>query len=182
FRLHLHQHPEIPCNDEHGTRLSPEEIHYRATHDMYIYCLSNNLSQVWAYLWNRWYCPGKWELWARSASPAIPRLKTTMVVESLWKVLKRHDLIHFNRPRLDLVTHIVLNKILPRITLQLTELRGAWRKGRPQQLAAWQKDFKHDWVDMSKPDLQRSLEIELEWRKKPLKTKGRAERLADIES
>ncbi|KIJ33965.1 hypothetical protein M422DRAFT_783012 [Sphaerobolus stellatus SS14] len=68
------------------------------------------------------------------------------------------------------------------IISQFAKSRGAWRKGRPQQLAAWQKDFKHDWVDMSKPDLQRSLEIGLEWQKKPLKTKGRAERLADIES
>ncbi|KAI6143267.1 hypothetical protein BKA82DRAFT_4017571 [Pisolithus tinctorius] len=37
----------------------------------------------WAYLWENWYCHGCWELWVQSAEPnEIPRLKTTMVMES----------------------------------------------------------------------------------------------------
>jgi len=105
-----------------------------------------------------------------------------MIVESVWKVLKRKDLAMFNRPRLDWVTHVVLTKIIPRVQSHLAHLRGDCRKGRPQALAEWQKDLKHDWVDMSRVDEHRSLEKELEWRRKPLNTKGRAERLADIES
>ena len=57
FRTHLHQHPLIPMNDKTGTHLTAEEIHHKAVHDMYQYCFENDLSQVWAYLWNRWYNP-----------------------------------------------------------------------------------------------------------------------------
>lgn len=83
FRMHLHQHPEIPINDATRTLLTAQKIYTGAVKDMYQYCFNRDLSQVWAYLWNRWYSPPQWKLWARSANPAIPRLKTTMVVESL---------------------------------------------------------------------------------------------------
>ncbi|KAJ7509255.1 hypothetical protein B0H11DRAFT_2216952 [Mycena galericulata] len=97
FRTHFHQHPEIPMGDEEGTFLSAAEIHHGATQDMYQYCFENDLAQVWAYMWNRWYTSKQWCLWARAACKAIPRLKTTMVVESLWKHLKHRDLAQFNR-------------------------------------------------------------------------------------
>jgi len=56
------------------------------------------------------------------------------------------------------------------------------RSGRPKALASWQTDFKADWVYHTKPDEQRQLERELKWRKTPLKTKNRAERLAQLEA
>jgi hypothetical protein len=96
FRIHLHQHPQIPLNDEHHSRLTSKEIHHRAVKDMYDFCFQNNLSQVWAYLWNRWYTPEQWVLWARSADTPIYVLKTTMVVESLWRNLKHQNLQEFN--------------------------------------------------------------------------------------
>jgi hypothetical protein len=114
FRVHFNQHPEIPLNDERGTRLTAEEIYEGAARDMYQFCFKNGLAQVWAYLWNRWYTPKQWQLWARSAYPAIPQIRTTMVVESLWKHIKHRDLAEFNRPRLDLVTHLVIENVLPR--------------------------------------------------------------------
>ena len=88
FRIHLHQHPEIPFNDTEGTKLSAEEIYHEAVNDMYSYCCEHDLAQTWAYLWNRWYNPKQWPLWARSACDAIPRLKTTMICECTWKQLK----------------------------------------------------------------------------------------------
>lgn len=72
FRIHLHQQPAIPFNDKDGTHLTREEIYEGAVSDMYHFCLQYGLSQVWAYLWNRWYCPEQWPLWARSAVRCDP--------------------------------------------------------------------------------------------------------------
>ncbi|KAG6848311.1 hypothetical protein H0H93_001313, partial [Arthromyces matolae] len=181
FRKHLHQHSTIPLNEAKETYLTPEEIHYRAVKEIYTYCWEHNLPQAWAYMWNRWYTPKQWRLWARAACHDIPRLKTTMVVEGFWKQLKRRDLVNFNRPRLDLVTHIILTSILPRVALRLDYIQGLRRQGRPQALAGWQADFRDDWMEMSKPDELRKIERELMWLKADVKTPGRAERLAEIE-
>ncbi|SJL10785.1 uncharacterized protein ARMOST_14179 [Armillaria ostoyae] len=168
-------------NDEAGTKLTADEIHRGAVRDMYEHCFRHNLSQVWAYMWNRWYTPKQWVLWARSACDTIPRLKTTMVVESLWRQMKHRDLPQFNRPRLDLVTHVVLKFLLPRIKRTMDYLRGWRRIGRPQSLASWQESFKKDWHDMGKPDEQRLIKKELDYLKNTsMKPKIRAERLAKI--
>ncbi|KAF9023082.1 hypothetical protein BDZ89DRAFT_898233, partial [Hymenopellis radicata] len=183
FRVHLHQHPSIPINDTAGTMLSSDEIHRRAVQDIYNFCFERDLSQVWAYLWNRWYTPKQWILWARAACDAIPRLKTTMIVESLWRQIKRRDLPQFNRPRLDLVTHVMLKFLLPRINRKVAYLQDHRRLGRPKALAPWQSSFAQDWRSMSKPDELRSMEQELACLKDTSrKGPARAERLADIEA
>ncbi|KAG6907485.1 hypothetical protein DXG01_008775 [Tephrocybe rancida] len=181
FRIHFHQHPEIPMNDAQFSRLTAEQIHHGAVLDMYTYCRDNGLSQAWAYLWNRWYTPNQWRLWARATVEAISRLKTTMIVESLWKNVKHRDLKDFNRPRLDVVTHIVLTSVLPRVKLVLANVLGSRRAGRPMPLAGWQKDMREEWLGLSRCDEHRLVAKELEWRKKPRNTKGREERLAEIE-
>ncbi|KAJ7440655.1 hypothetical protein B0H11DRAFT_1750574, partial [Mycena galericulata] len=178
FRTHFHQHPEIPMGDEEGTFLSAAEIHHGATQDMYQYCFENDLAQVWAYMWNRWYTSKQWCLWARAACKAIPRLKTTMVVESL---LKHRDLAQFNRPRLDLVTHLIITNILPRVARTLAYVRGNRRQGRPKELAAWQVDMKAMWLDMSRSDEHRLTEKQLKCLKSARNTKGRTERLEQLE-
>ena len=103
-----------------------------------------------------------------------------MVVESLWKHVKRRDLAQFNRPRLDLVTHIVITNVLPRVNRTLAYIRGIRRVGRAKALASWQVDFKADWLDMSCTDEHRLVMKELKLWKTPANTKGRAERLAEI--
>jgi hypothetical protein len=75
-----------------------EEIYKGAISDAYNYCYKNDLAQVWSYLWNRWYMPAQWKLWAWSAYPGIPCIKTTMIVESMWKHIKHCDLAEFNCP------------------------------------------------------------------------------------
>jgi len=181
FRIHLHQHPQIPLNNAKNSLLTAQEIHYGAVKDMYDFCFKNGLAQVWAYLWNRWYTPNQWKLWARSADSAIYVLKTTMVVESLWRNLKHRNLQEFNRPRLDLVTHIIITDVLPRVRRTLDYVLDLRRAGRPKALASWQEDFRHDWIDMSRPDEYRLVEKQLDWLKKPKKTKGRTERLAELD-
>ncbi|KLO07967.1 hypothetical protein SCHPADRAFT_807249, partial [Schizopora paradoxa] len=165
FRRHLCMHPLIPVDDE-GTCLSAKEIQQAAVEDMYQYCYKNDLSQAWAYLWNRWYCPKMWPLWARSASPIIARLRTTMLVESLWKDLKRRHLRNFNRPRLDLVTHIVITNLLPGVLNKLDYILDRRRDGRAKPLNSWQKAFKRDWEDMGRTDEHRRVEWELQVLKK----------------
>jgi hypothetical protein len=113
FRIHIHQHPAIPFDDATGTYFTATEIYEGAVRDMYQVCFNNDLSQVWVYLWNWWYNPAQWKFWAWSANSAIPHIKTTMIVESLWKHIKHRDLAHFNRPQLDLITHVVIENVLP---------------------------------------------------------------------
>lgn len=64
YRTHLHQHPRIPLDDAEEPYISADEIHRRAVKQMYEFCYNNELSQVWAYLWNRWYTSDQWCLWA----------------------------------------------------------------------------------------------------------------------
>ncbi|KAJ7830588.1 hypothetical protein B0H13DRAFT_2371928 [Mycena leptocephala] len=122
--------------------ISAEQIHRRAAQQMYEFCHTNELSQVWAYMCNRWYTLAQWALWARASFDAIPRLKTTMVVESMWKHIKRRDLAQFNRPRLDLVAHLVLTSLLP-------ESSEHWNTSAAE------------WVDKSRSDEHRRTAKEL---------------------
>lgn len=76
---HLCAHPFIPGY----SAPTPEGIKFWAVKEMYEFCVEHDLRNLWAYLWENWYRQGRWELWARSANPdAIPRLKTTMMVEA----------------------------------------------------------------------------------------------------
>lgn len=149
---------------------------------MYSYCKQYDLSQVWAYMWNCWYSRKQWPLWARSAVPGIPRLKATMISETQWKVIKHNDLAMFNRPRLDLVVHVLINRLLPRMRLTLVNVLGTPRMGRTVSPNDWQNDFRALWLDMSKSDEQRNIERQLEVLRSSKKMKGRAERLAELEA
>ncbi|KAI0324368.1 hypothetical protein GY45DRAFT_1349448 [Cubamyces sp. BRFM 1775] len=74
----------------------------------------NNLMEVWAYLWNSWYCHQHWQLWARSAYPkSIPRKCTTMIVEALWCGIKYLILHMHNRPCMDLALHSIVTRAIP---------------------------------------------------------------------
>ncbi|KDR66651.1 hypothetical protein GALMADRAFT_26222, partial [Galerina marginata CBS 339.88] len=180
FRIHFHQHPSIPLNDLGGSFLTAEEIYKGAVNDIYCYCFANDLSQVWAYMWNRWYTPKQWALWARAACPSISRLKTTMVVENLWKHLKTRDLAQFNRPRLDLVTHLVITGVLPRIQQTLNSILDKRRVGRAKALAPWQTEFRRQWKELSLTDEERLIKKELAVLKGNLKGKRKEERLEQI--
>ena len=75
---HFCAHPLIPGYSSP----TPEGIKSWAVKQVYDFCVSHDLPNLWAYLWENWYRRGRWELWARSGNPTeIPRLKTTMLVE-----------------------------------------------------------------------------------------------------
>jgi hypothetical protein len=79
---HANAHPLIP-GDYDST---PEAIYHWAVKKAYDFCVENQLPELWAYLWENWYCPGRWELWARSPYLDIPILRTTMICESQYVV------------------------------------------------------------------------------------------------
>jgi hypothetical protein len=104
-----------------------------------------------------------------------------MIVESMWKHIKRRDLAQFNRPRLDLVLYLIIIGLLPRVLQTLAYVRGLRRVGRPKALAGWQVDFKAAWIDMSRTDEHRVVEKQLKWLRTPRNTKGREEHLQLLE-
>ncbi|KAJ6449111.1 hypothetical protein C8R45DRAFT_849909, partial [Mycena sanguinolenta] len=116
---------------------------YEIWKQMYTYCFKNDLPEAWAYLWENWYRRGRWELWAWSEHPEIPRLKTTMMVESHWHRIKRDFLHHFHKPRLDLLVWILVTKLAPRYYRRLELMMVD--TGRHRELPSWRKDFKSDW-------------------------------------
>ncbi|KAJ7728356.1 hypothetical protein B0H16DRAFT_1470528 [Mycena metata] len=155
---HLNAHPLIPgyCHP------SPASIREWAVRQMYNYCYNNDLPEVWVYLWENWYKRGRWELWACAEHPEIPRLETTMMVESQDVLLplstlyhcsnqinyssrriKRNFLHHFHKPRLDLLVWILVVKLAPRYYRRLDIIMAD--RGRYRELPSWRKDFKSEW-------------------------------------
>ncbi|KIJ53287.1 hypothetical protein M422DRAFT_242432 [Sphaerobolus stellatus SS14] len=53
-------HPNLL--EQHTLSCTATEIHTDAILKMYTHCKRNNLLEVWAYMWNCWYCPPKKEV------------------------------------------------------------------------------------------------------------------------
>ena len=142
---HFCQHPLLP--ERHGQHRTAELIHSDSVHEAYLYCKNNQLREVWAYLWTSWYTPGKWKLWARSAHPyAIPRKRTTMVVEAMWRNFKRLVLHLYNRPRVDFATYALVTQALPAYRNKLVRIRNDPCKGRAATLHGEQIPIKKAWL------------------------------------
>ncbi|KAF7371915.1 SWIM-type domain-containing protein [Mycena venus] len=136
---HLNTHPLIPGY----SHPSPAGIREWAVKQMYNFCFEHDLPEAWAYLWENWYRQGRWELWARAEHPEIPRLKTTMMVESHWRRIKKDFLHHFHKPRVDLLVWILVAKLAPEYYRRLDNLLT--NIGRFRQLSSWRKAFKSQW-------------------------------------
>jgi len=138
---HLHQHPLIPAPDKQY--YSQSQIREAAVKEMYYYCKKNDLRWVWSYLWAEWYSLSKWPLWVRSAKSGISVLKTTMIVESHWRLVKRDYLYKFNRPHVDLLVWILVDRLIPRCVSKIQQLRAS------RLLASWRLAFKRAWKECS---------------------------------
>ena len=142
---HFCQHPLLP--ERHGQHRTAELIYRDSVHETYLHCRNNQLREVWAYLWTNWYTPTKWKLWARSAHPhAIPRKRTTMVVEAMWRNLKRLVLRHYNRPRVDFATYTLVTQALPAYRNKLVRIFNDPRKGWAAALHGEQIPIKKAWL------------------------------------
>ncbi|HEV7737595.1 MAG TPA: hypothetical protein VGO47_09535, partial [Chlamydiales bacterium] len=144
FAKHHSWHPLL--KERHGQTRSAEDMYRDAVTEMYTHCTRNNLYEIWAYMWNSWYSPAKWKLWAHSAYPdAIPRKRTTMMVEAGWKNLKRTSLRFNNRPRMDYVVHVITRQCLPLYRAAFANTTGLLRDTRTQNLTAEQRALKKSW-------------------------------------
>jgi len=147
FTKHFCQHPIFP--ERGSTRLSAEEIRTNAVTEMYQFCYQRGLSEVWAYMWTSWYQPKVWKLWARSSSPWLSRLRTTMTVENFWRQLKHEFLHHFLRPRLDLLVWILIYNVTPAYVARAEVLEDTHRLGRSNKLTSYQVRFKTAWKKLA---------------------------------
>jgi hypothetical protein len=71
FTKHLCQHMLFPERRE--GRWDAATIRYNAVLELYSYCKQRGLPDLWAYMWNSWYSPKMWVLWARSADNRLSR-------------------------------------------------------------------------------------------------------------
>ncbi|KAJ7764471.1 hypothetical protein B0H14DRAFT_2403339 [Mycena olivaceomarginata] len=110
FTRHFCQHLLFPT--ENGSK-SASDIRREAVHEMYTFCHIRGLREVWGYLWTSWYTPNMWKLWARSTSPLLSCLRTTMNIENFWKQLKHGFLHNHVRPRLDQLIWILITQVTP---------------------------------------------------------------------
>ncbi|KAF9474403.1 hypothetical protein BDN70DRAFT_842317, partial [Pholiota conissans] len=102
FTKHFCQHPIFP---------ERKLIRSNGVKEMYEFCYTRGLREVWAYMWACWYTPKMWRLWARSASSYLSRLRTTMGAENFWRQLQHNYLHNHPRPRLDHLDHILIYKV-----------------------------------------------------------------------
>lgn len=156
FTKHFCQHPLFPERD--GPRTATE-IRKHAVMEMYQFCQQRGLREVWGYLWTSWYALKVWRLWARSTSPYISRLRTTMNVENFWRQLKHNHLHHMLRPRLDLLIWILLNKVTPEYVARAEVLEDTHRLGRSKPLSTYQRYFKSAWKGLSATTVSRQIYI-----------------------
>jgi hypothetical protein len=145
FAKHSCQHSLLP--DRHGQSKTPEEIRTEAVREFYVHCKRHHLRDVWAYAWVNWYSPDYWALWTRGAyGLAIPRKRTTMTVESLWRNYKRISMPHHARIAADYAVSVLIKdtvKVYRNRVLKHTTRNP--RKGHTPTMTAEQKSFKAAW-------------------------------------
>ncbi|KAG6818261.1 hypothetical protein H0H93_006436 [Arthromyces matolae] len=142
YTKHFCQHPAFVDRDGQWDK---ERIYREACYAMYTFCYKRGLREVWGYMWTNWYSPKMWSLWARSTSPYISRLRTTMNVENFWRQLK-HDYLHkISRPRLDHLVWILIYKVTAAYVARAEVLNNGYRLGRTKALTSFQRYFKTDW-------------------------------------
>lgn len=95
------------------TGKSCEEVYESALSDLQIFfnCRPSE-RELYSYFQTNWYTKSWWVLWGRRHSSKIALSRTTMKVESHWLVLKKHFLMAFNRPRVDLLVHVIGSKLM----------------------------------------------------------------------
>ncbi|KAI5477258.1 hypothetical protein MNV49_006554 [Pseudohyphozyma bogoriensis] len=125
--------------------LPPQTIYRACAREAYTFCFERNLRYLWAYLWEHWYRPARWMLWARSAYHKVPKWATNMAIESQWRVLKRDKLTMGRRVALPLLVRVISEKMVAHLEENQKELE----KGRATQnfryrTDRWRGRFKAD--------------------------------------
>uniref|UniRef100_A0A0W0FLP9 SWIM-type domain-containing protein n=1 Tax=Moniliophthora roreri TaxID=221103 RepID=A0A0W0FLP9_MONRR len=158
---HRHIYPLIPGY----SAPMAEGIYHWAVKKMYAFCELHDLQELWAYLWENWYCPGHWDLWACSTANKIPWLRTTMLNESHWHHIKQDFLHHFHKPHLDLLVWIIVTKLGPTYLQKLKNLTSEHGQIY-RDPAAWRKPFKKEWQHCEQKEI--TLPINPKYRPDPV--------------
>ncbi|KAK9251276.1 hypothetical protein V1507DRAFT_499494 [Lipomyces tetrasporus] len=111
---------------------SYEEIH-ASSDQMLDYCKSIDQPRLFRYFWSNWYRPScgnvgsRWEIASLSgrsvSSGTIPISRTTMRLESHWRILKKDYASHLIRPRLDVLAYIICTGLFLHLYLQVEAAR-----------------------------------------------------------
>ncbi|KAI0669307.1 hypothetical protein C8Q78DRAFT_992915 [Trametes maxima] len=133
FSKHACLHPLLP--ERHGEFRTGNEIYRGAVEEMYRHCKANNLRESRTV--ETLGCSGY--------GAAVPRKRTTMIVEALWRQIKGTALHKYNRPPIDMTLHMIVQKALPSYRLKLAEMLHNPRDGRATSLTDSQAAFKHAW-------------------------------------
>ncbi|KAI9264338.1 hypothetical protein BDA99DRAFT_537050 [Phascolomyces articulosus] len=126
-----------PCMVEH---ITSTDIYCNCGREIYNFCARHNLHDAWANLYTRWYCHSWFRRWARSARVPIPIGKTTMMIESQRRILKRDFLINNSRPRLDLLVWIIIHR-QSRLVIHNFAVKIINRA----QVLDWELEFTQEW-------------------------------------
>ncbi|KAG6806274.1 hypothetical protein H0H92_011959, partial [Tricholoma furcatifolium] len=137
-----------PLLAERDGKWNSDRIRREAVYEMYNFCYIRGLREVWGYMWASWYSPKMWAIWARSTSPYLTRLRTTMNVENFWRQLKHDHLHRVARPRLDCLVWILINKVTTAYVARAEILDDTYRLGRSKQLTTYQTYFKKSWMKL----------------------------------
>ncbi|KAK9364466.1 hypothetical protein V1509DRAFT_650584 [Lipomyces kononenkoae] len=158
IKRHLLRHPFLPKTflDGEGTPAleglqyqTYEEIHANAIKEMLEFCKTIDQPKIFRYFWNNWYRPAfknigsRWEIASLCGRPgangAIPISRTTMRLESHWRILKKDYGSRFIKPRLDVLAYIICTGLVrSRIHLYLQVEAG---REKPSAY----KDLVHLW-------------------------------------
>lgn len=144
FMEHFNAHSFFPFN---GSRRSGATIYKDCIRETYRWCYDRNYYRLWAYLYSNWYRPDRWSWWARSANETkLSVLRSTMIVESHWRKLKHSYLRNMNRPRLDIVVWILLNRTIPDAYHRASKLLVGGIDTY-SSAAGWRSQFKQSWKE-----------------------------------
>ena len=114
---HYNQHPLLDVN------ISIETFRETAVEEIQGFCLPPGCRELYEYLMCHWYSMNEFQLWGKNCDlNSIALTKTKMAVKAHWSALKRHDLLHYNRPRCDLLLYLIAEKVFPRFEKQLESL------------------------------------------------------------
>lgn len=148
FSRHFCRHPIFP--ERGGETQTAEQIRVRSVFEMYDFCKKRGLNEVWGYMWACWYSPKMWKLWSRSTAARLSRLRTTMNVENLWKVIKHEFLHNHVHPRLDTLVWILIHRVTRVQINRVAAMGDEHRLGRSKELSTFQKAFKANWKRLEK--------------------------------
>ncbi|CAG8776408.1 29357_t:CDS:2, partial [Gigaspora margarita] len=108
--------------------------------------ISNNILTAINFKFNL----SKWPTWAQSAKKAISILKTTMIVESHWRLIKHNYINKFNKPHIDLLVWILVEYLFSCYIIKIQDLES---NSKTRTIASWCSVFKHNWKTCAKKAL-----------------------------